>query len=279
MAAHTANLPSIMRLDPRPKYLSIFITTLQQAIAYRGRTFMTLLANLIWVVMLYYLWQTVYSNSSTIQGFSWTKMRSYILQSYAINMLLSFYSAGRMMARIRTGEIAQDLLRPLDYLYSQFAMSLGAAVIEGGLSALVTLALGILAFGLLPPASLTALACFAVSIGLGFLIKFLVTFLTTLLCFWTVNSLGLLWAQSAVINLFSGMLVPLAFFPTALRTLAEWLPFQGIVYTPVMIYLGQTQGIDLLYALAIQGSWVVVLWVSARLFWVRAVRALDIQGG
>jgi ABC-2 type transport system permease protein len=279
MATTSSTSPLAIRLDPRPKYWSVFITALQQAMAYRGRTLLTFLANLIWVVMLYYLWQTVYAGTGVIEGFSWTQMRSYILLSYAITMLLSFGSAGRMMAPIRTGEIAQDLLRPLDYLYSQFAMTLAAAVIEGGLSILVTLALGSLVFGLLPPVSLTALLLFLVSIVLGFLIKFLVTFLTTLLCFWTINSLGLLWAQSAIINLFSGMLIPLAFFPAGLRTLAEWLPFQGIVYTPVMIYLGQIQGPALIPAMVVQVGWVAILWIGARLFWSRAIRALDIQGG
>ncbi len=268
-----------MRLDPRPKYASVFLTALQQAMAYRGRTFLTFLANLIWVVMLYYLWQTVYAGSDSIQGFSWTQMRSYILLSYAIGMLLSFGSAARMMTPIRTGEIAQDLLRPLDYLYNQFAITLGAAVIEGGLSALVTLLLGVLVFDLLPPVSFAALLMFLISIVLGFLIKFLVTFLTALLCFWTINAIGLLWAQSAIINLFSGMLVPLAFFPAGLRTLAQWLPFQGIVYTPVMIYLGQIQGPALLQALSVQLVWVVILWVGARALWASAIRALDIQGG
>ena len=279
MAASATPSLLLMRLDPRPKYFSMFLMALQQALAYRGRTFMTLLANLIWVTMLYYLWSTVYAGTGTIQGFSWTQMRSYILLSYAINMLVSFYSAGRMMAPIRTGEITQDLLRPLDYLYSQLAMTLGAAIIEGGLSALVTLALGIMAFGLLPPVSFTAFLWFLLSIGVGFLIKFLVTFLTTLLCFWTINSLGLLWAQSAIINLFSGMLIPLAFFPTGLRTLAQWLPFQGMVYTPVMIYLGQIQGAEIFQALAIQVGWVAILWIGARFFWSRAICALDIQGG
>ncbi len=83
-----------MRLDPRPKYASMFVMALQQALAYRGRTFMTLLANLIWVVMLYYLWQTIYAGNGTIQGFSWTQMRSYILLSYAINCWSHFIPPG-----------------------------------------------------------------------------------------------------------------------------------------------------------------------------------------
>jgi ABC-2 type transport system permease protein len=279
MTADASTSRPAMRLDPRSKYGSVFVMALQQAIAYRGRTFMTLLASLIWVVMLYYLWQTVYAGEEAIQGFTWTQMRSYILLSYAVNMMVSFNSAGRMMTPIRTGEIAQDLLRPLDYLYNQLAMTLGAAVIEGGLSAIITLLLGVLYFGILPPVSLPALLLFLVSIFLGFLVKFLVTFLTTLLCFWTINSLGLLWAHAAVINLFSGMLIPLAFFPGWLRTLAEWLPFQAMVYTPVMIYLGRFQGAAVFQALLVQIVWVGLLWWGARFLWSKAIRALDVQGG
>jgi ABC-2 type transport system permease protein len=253
--------------------------SVQQAVAYRGRTLMTLLSNLVWVAMIYYLWKTVYTGAGTIQGFSWVEMRSYILLSNAINMLLSFFSAGRMMSSIRTGEIAQDLLRPVDYMYSQLAMTAGLMVIEGLLSTAATLVLGVFVIGMVPPVSWLAAALFMVSILLGFLIKFLVSFVTSLLCFWTVNSVGLLWAQSALINLFSGMLIPLAFLPDWLRIAAQWLPFQGIIYTPVMIYLGRVQGSGLWLALGGQVFWVAVLWLAAQAFWQRAVKALDIQGG
>lgn len=268
-----------MRLEPRPRYWSVFVTALLQAIAYRGRTLLTLLSNLIWVAMVYYLWKTVYTGAGTIQGFSWVEMRSYLLLSNAINMLLSFYSAGRMMSTIRTGEIAQDLLRPLDYLYAQLAMTAGVMVVEGILSSVATLLLGVFVIGIVPPVSWVAAFLFLFSIFLGFLIKFLVSFLTSLLCFWTVNAVGLLWAQSALINLFSGMLIPLAFFPDWLRIAAQWMPFQGIIYTPVMIYLGRVQGNGLWQAIGVQIVWALGLWLCGRAFWSRAVKALDIQGG
>ena len=61
----------------------------------------------------------------------------------------------------------------------------------------------------------------------------LISFLAALLCFWTVNGVGLIWAQTAVVNLLSGALVPLAFFPYWLRAFAAWAPFQGIIATPL----------------------------------------------
>jgi ABC-2 type transport system permease protein len=47
----------------------------------------------------------------------------------------------------------------------------------------------------------------------------------------------------------------------------------------VSIYLGQTQGIDVLSALALQIFWIVVLAFLARLVWGRAMRRVVIQGG
>jgi ABC-2 type transport system permease protein len=267
------------RLRPAPRYWSIFTMSIQQSIAYRGRTILSLVGNLAWVLMLYYLWKTIYVGTGAIQGFDWIQMRTYILLSYAINILLTWSNSTRIAGAIRTGEIVQDIMRPMDFLLMHLAITGGASVIEGGLSALFTLGLGFLVSGILPPASVPAFGLFLISIVIGFLIKFLVNFITSLGSFYTISSTGLFWSQNAIINLFSGVLIPLAFFPDWLRTLSEWLPFQGIVYTPVMIYLGKLGGLDLLKAIGVQAAWVVILWSAARLFWKKAFRALEIQGG
>ena len=104
---------------------------------------------------------------------------------------------------------------------------------------MLALVVAVLAVGVAPPASPAAALLFLPSVALGFVIKFLVSFLAALLCFWGV---GLIWAQTAVVNLFSGALVPLAFFPNWLRAFAAWAPFQGIIATPLAIYQGQAAG-------------------------------------
>lgn len=139
--------------------------------------------------------------------------------------------------------------------------------------------LGFLLLGIAPPASVLAALLFLVSVGLGFLIKFLITFMVALLCFWTTNGLGLIWAQTAVINLFSGALIPLQILPGWLQSVALAAPFQGIVYTPVMIYMGAIEGAALWMALGLQLFWVIALWWLVRLMWMPALRTLDLQGG
>jgi ABC-2 type transport system permease protein len=268
-----------MRVVPRPAYWSIALAAMQRGLAYRTTALLRLVSDLVWVAVLFYLWQTVFAQQAELGGLSWAQMRTYILVSFAVNALLGFSSAARLMGTIKTGEVATELLRPVDFLLAQFAQAAGAAVVEGLLSGALALVLGVLVLGVAPPASLLAAVMFLVSVALGFCVKFLVTYLVALVCFWTVNSLGLLWAQNALVSVFSGALIPLQFMPGWLRTVALAAPFQAIVYTPVQIYLGALSGTALWWAIAIQAAWVVALWVAARLLWRPAARALEIQGG
>jgi ABC-2 type transport system permease protein len=271
--------PRPLRVAPRPKYQALAIAAIQRAIAYRGTTLLSLLSGLVWVAMLYYLWRTVYADRPRLGNFDWGQMRTYILVSYAVGALISFSSAARILSVVRSGDIAMELLRPVDYLLFQLAQSFGSALIEGLLGGAIALLLGFLLLGIAPPASAIAALLFLFSVSLGFLIKFLITFMVALLCFWTKNGLGLIWAQTAVISLFSGALIPLQLLPGWLQSAALAAPFQGIVYTPVMIYMGTIEEAALWWSLGLQLFWVVALWRLARLMWMPAMRALDLQGG
>jgi ABC-2 type transport system permease protein len=118
-----------------------------------------------------------------------------------------------------------------------------------------------------------------VSLLLGVLTRFLVIYIVSLLCFWTLNWLGLHWTHTAVTNLFSGALIPLQFFPDGLRAIAMALPFQAIINTPLLIYLGEIQGSGILPAMGLQAFWIFALWAIGALMWGPCVRALEIQGG
>lgn len=94
-----------------------------------------MLGNGIWIVVVYYLWRTVFVAQNQVMGYSWAGMRTYLVLAYALNVLISFGSTTRLYNLVRTGEIAQELLRPVDYLGQQLALTLGVALIEGLLSA------------------------------------------------------------------------------------------------------------------------------------------------
>jgi ABC-2 type transport system permease protein len=148
-----------MRVEPRPKYLSIAQTAFQQAITYRITTLTNIALTFIWVFILYYLWQAAFSEEATIQGFTWDDMRTYVVIAYGLNALIGWRIGANMMFTIRTGDILRDLTRPLNYCSSQLSVATGAAMVEGILSLGLTLVVGLVFIGIEPPASRRQASC------------------------------------------------------------------------------------------------------------------------
>jgi ABC-2 type transport system permease protein len=167
----------------------------------------------------------------------------------------------------------------MNYCGTQISMAAGFSVVEGIVSLLITLALGIFVLDIQPPDSPLMAVLFVVSLFVGFITKALIVFSVSLLTFWTLNGVGLMWAQQAIISVLSGTLVPIALMPDWLRIISEVLPMRGIVSTPLMLYLGKASGMDAVGLLALQLAWALGLWFFANWAWQRAFNAVEIQGG
>ena len=74
--------------------------------------------------------------------------------------------------------------------------------------------------------------------------------LTTLLnitIMWTVSGQGAANLSYMAVTLFSGMIVPIPFFPEWAQTIINVLPFRGLLDTPYRLYLGHIPTGDLLF--------------------------------
>jgi ABC-2 type transport system permease protein len=74
---------------------------------------------------------------------------------------------------------------------------------------------------------------------------------------------------------FSGLIMPLTFFPTWLREVARGLPFSSFLQTPVDVWLGKYRG----WEIALQVVWAVVLLAVGQVVLRRATRRVVVQGG
>lgn len=268
-----------VRLEPRPRYLSIALTSFQQAITYRITTLTNIGLTFIWVFILYYLWKAAFNEHQMIQGFTWDDMRTYVVIAYGLNALIGWRIAANMMQTIQTGNILRDLVRPLNYCLNQLSIATGAALVEGILSLGLTLVVGLVFIGIQPPASASAALLFGVAVVIGYFTKALIVFSVSLLTFWTLNGVGISWSREAVINILAGTIIPLAMMPGWLQTIANFAPMRGIVSTPLMIYLGKAEGTDALRLLALAAGWLIVLWFFANWAWKAAFNRVEIQGG
>jgi len=261
------------------KYFSLLIMSMQQAFAYRFNFLINALSGIIFVTSLYYVWKAIFGERDELNGLTWEGMQSYLLVVFISNMLLSWYTESGIARRVLDGSVSMDLLKPLDFQKARLFETLGNSIVEGGMSVLFAVIWAFLFTGAqLPPDAASGLF-FLASLILSVFIKFNIIYLAGLVCFYTTSHLGVLWARTAITNLFSGALVPLALFPDWLGTMARLLPFQGIIAIPAAFYMGQLDGAAALEAIGIQLFWVVVLWFAGKAFWRWSVRQVTIHGG
>jgi len=258
-------------------YRALARATARAALTYRFSLLLGMGAVLVQLVALLAVWHVILAQAP-VNGFTWPQMRAYLLVAFAAGTLVSILGDFRMAFRILDGDVALDLVKPVDYQKARLAESLGGLWIELlliGVVAGVTLAI---TGGVDTPAA-PALALFAASMLLLVPLKFLIVYVSTLACFWTQNYMGVQWARLAVVNLLSGALIPLVYLPHWLATAAQWSPFAGLTSTPALIFLGRVGVRDGLVLVLVQLAWVLVLWFGARLVWRKALRRLTVNGG
>ncbi len=260
------------------KYISIGKTAIQDTLTYRFNYFMTLLTQFIFLLTLFFLWEIIFYSKNSLAGYTWQEMKAYLFIAFLSNCLLSWYSERKISLKIIDGQVAMDLLKPLDFHKAQLAESMGSAAVEGGIGGVLAGLFVVLSSGLYIP-DVLSLSLFFISLIFAFFIKFGIVYLTGLVCFWTSNSLGVTWSRIFITNFFSGALVPLAFFPLWLQQVSYFLPFHGIVYIPASIYLNKIKGMEIGGMLCLQLFWIAALWVLGNLLWKKAVKKLTIAGG
>jgi ABC-2 type transport system permease protein len=262
---------------PLRAYRSLAAISLKNAIAYRLQFFVSSLGTIFMLVSMLYLWHAILSNSPN-SGFTWPQMKAYLVIGFIANTLVSSSTDYGMAMRILDGMVAIDLSRPITYQNARFAEAAGAALFEWLSSALIVVALAPLFGGFALPDG-AHLLLFIVSMVLVLPLKFAIVYCTALLTFWTHNYIGVTWARTAVISLMSGAIIPLQFFPGWLQSIAEVLPFQGIAYTPAMIFIEKFSVMESLKGVAVQLAWALALWLLAAAAWRAAYRRLTVHGG
>ncbi|MCI6322832.1 MAG: ABC-2 family transporter protein [Treponema porcinum] len=104
-------------------------------------------------------------------------------------------------------------------------------------------------------------------------------FMFSLLGFVTTNMFGLWQVNKAIVQLTSGAVIPLLFFPEAVRKVFAVLPFASLISTPLNIFLGKFSAEEILRAFALQVLWIVIITIAGNIIWKKVVKHLVIQGG
>lgn len=262
-------------------YLGFTKRGFQRAITYRLQFWSELVINLLFMYVYISVWRALYGERGAVEGYSRQALLTYIIVSQTIfTFQFTVRSWAVVEAKVRSGEVAIDLVRPIDFQGMTLATGVGAATHVLLTNMLPKFALFAAAGVVEAPASTLALGLFPLSVALGFLVLFGIEFLIGLSAFWLVEIRGLysmvMWGFA---SFFSGYFLPLEFFPAWLRSIAQVLPFQALIYTPSAVYTGSVAGTAAIAAVLGQLAWAVALIGAGRLLFAAAHRRLVVQGG
>jgi ABC-2 type transport system permease protein len=246
--------------------------------AYPWATAAGMFTNTVFGFLQAYILIAVYRHRSNVGGFDEADTVTYVWLAQSMIMTVYIFGWNELALRIREGSIATDLARPLDPQRYWLAFDLGRAPYHFIFRGIPPFVVGAFVFRLHYPSPLDALA-FIASLTLAVVVSLGFRFLYNSAAFWILDYRGVLTVSVALGVFFSGMIMPLRFFPHWLRELSYALPFASILQTPVDVWLGKREGAALVGVLVLQALWAVVLLALGHVALARGTRKLVIQGG
>jgi len=211
----------------------------------------------------------------------------YIWLGQGLLVLLPWSADPDVSDMVVSGAVAYERLRPLDTYFYWYARALAwtlARVLPRAvpmfiLAGLILPLTGLGAWGLAAPASAIDAVLFTLSISLTFLLSAAMTLLINVVVVASMTARGANLMAAAVVNLLSGLVVPLPLFPAWMSGFLFIQPFAGLSDIPFRIYVGQLPVPQAVAGIAIQAFWVAALILFGRRALGRAMDRLQVQGG
>jgi len=219
------------------------------------------------------------SAGGEVAGYDAASLSTYTWVAQAMIAVVMIFGWTELADRVRTGDVAVDLARPVDLQLAWLAGDLGRAAWALLSRGVAPVAFGAVVYGLYLPGDALASLLFPVSVLLAVVVSFACRFILNLAAFWLIEIRGLVMLYVLTSGLLAGHLIPVQMFPDWLRHLAYATPFPALVQTPIDLLTGQATGGRALGLVAAQVAWAGGMLVAGRVVLARATRKLVVQGG
>ncbi len=261
------------------RYFGLFWIQFRSWLAYRISYLVSLLSAFLFIVVQFVFWRAVYANHYVLAGITKGEAITYIVFSFIISAFIASGVDNLIAEKIRDGNIAVDLIRPVNMISGYFFITLGNSLFRLITIGLPLVLISLPLFQIQPQVDTLHIVAFVITLLFGYVLLFLTDFIVGTLTFWTKYAHGLVKLRRAIISFFAGALVPLNFFPVWLERIAQVLPFRGIYYTPLSWITGLKSAADLWSDISFQLIWMLIFFFLSQLLWSQAIKHITIQGG
>ncbi len=263
------------------RYATLTKAGIIESLQFRLGTFVMIVGNLLYLIVVYFLWKAIYASAGTdvVNGMTFTDTLIYLVLATALFNFMEMYTVWYIGRDIQSGKIVLDLLKPMDYRSYHFWSYSGEIVTNFVYTFLPTFIIvavvtkGAIHFGL-------NLVFFVISVIVGISINYCIDFIVATICLYTESIWGINIMKQVIVLLLSGATVPLAFFPEPLKTITYYLPFQSIYNAPLSILLNaHPDPLTIAKVIGTQILWCIGLTVISKLFWKASLRQITVNGG
>jgi ABC-2 type transport system permease protein len=249
-------------------------------LAYSIWVWVELFTQVLTMAIMTSFWKAVFvgAGGAMIGGLSLQQMINYVLIAQILAPLVESRFIFSMGFMLREGQIAVELLRPLDMQSRYLAENLAELATDMVFKAPLLL-VAWLVFGLELPSDPARWAAFLLALLLGRVVFFYFNWMFASLAFYTTETWGLAVLYEGIGRFFSGAILPLVILPGWLQLIGAALPFAQVLYAPVALLTGITPMAEAPRVYLIQLAWMAGLAIASRLAFGRALQKVTIQGG
>lgn len=243
--------------------------------AYPSEILMLLIEKMISLCFLLVFWSLVIKESST--SFTLREALSYflIIDGISTIFLIRSQKFGSMLRKsIKSGEISNFLIKPINVILSMYATTLGERSVGGFVSILFIVG-GII---LNPPQKILSLLLFGLFVALAAILGFAVNLFEGVITFYTTEPAGIMNMISHIIKIFSGFWIPLNFFPSAMKKIVEMTPFPYMLYIPYQSLRFNSFDNEVFRNFGISLFWSISLTLMMYYFWRKGLARYEAIG-
>lgn len=248
-------------------------------LAYRLEVWTMLIMQCLLMVAQGFFWRAVYGDTEAVHGVTGNTMITYAMVSTLMSSLYYMGVEDRITDAVKSGSIATDMIKPINLFSLYFAEDVGNIIFNFFTSTIPTFVVGLLVFGLPMPASPLHFVFFLISFALGYGINWTFSAIFALIAFSQINLGPAFSIKYHFVNMLSGAMIPLWFFPQWLQTALYYLPFVYMFQEPLSIFIGKYDTGECIEKLIIQAIWFTVLALIFVYAQSKATKKVLVQGG
>ena len=260
-------------------YFTVFKMRLRMELQYRGAMIGGILCQMFFGLILVALYRALYDSKP--QTLPIESVATYVwLQQAFFRMMLA--SDSELTDKIRSGDIAYDLCRPVD-MYGFYYARIAAQKLMGSLMRAVPML--VVAFllpkgwGMCLPNSFPGLLAAIPALLLGLLCVCALENITVAFTMKTLDPRGMQSLLNLLMLTLSGNLFPLTLFPESWQQVLKFFPYAQLLDAPIRLYTGEYAPSDAFGVYALQAFWVVALIALGAVMWNANKKRMIVQGG